>query len=800
MKETIKHQPVAPSSSIVQGDKWRITVLLDGLIRFEWSETGQFEDRASTFAVNRDLPTPKFEVVERDNQIEIITDRVYIEYDRKAFSPSGLSVTLRANARYYNIIWRYGQKLENLGGTTRTLDFVDGRTALWDGVLSKDGMAVLDDTESMLFTSKGWIATREQGTKDLYLFAYGKDYHQALKAFYDVSGHCPILPRWCLGNWWSRYYPYSQDEYIGLMDRFKDEKIPLSVAVIDMDWHVVEVDEKYGTGWTGWTWNRKLFPDHVKFLKQLHDRALKTTLNTHPSDGIRAYEAIYPDMCKALGRDPTAGHTISFDPTDPKFLDCYFNILHRSLEKDGVDFFWPDWQQGEISKLAGADPLFMLTHFHFLDHVKEGNRPMGFSRYIGPGGQRYPIGFSGDTVITWDSLKYQPEFTATAPNVGFGWWSHDVGGHHQGYKDEELYARWVQVGLWSPILRLHCSTGIFYAREPWRYNAETRDAATRALRFRHRLVPYLYTMATRSAIEGHSLVEPMYYDNPHTEMAYKYRNTFKFGTQLLVAPVTTPRNKDTTFAVTPAWVPPGRHVDLFTSTVYDGDRTISFHRPLDKIPVLAKEGAIVPLDASDNLENGCPLPAKLEILLVIGADGQFELVEDDGSGESIDRIDFSKTLITYSHEKGQLVIGPSSHALVAERHWSVRLLAYTPDPSKVKATSGGQPLPVQVSNPVQTADPHGWLIDLGVLSASQSTTVDLGEAQPQLDKRGVTDQLFRVIDASQMDNVMKHNLWEVVQTAGKVTLNVLISNVDAIPCDDALKQAVFEILLADSRM
>ena len=95
--KTMNVSPVAPQASVVQGDKWRITILTDGLLRVEWSEDGQFEDRASMFAVNRDLPTPKFEVVERDEQIEIITDRVHVEYNRKQFSPSGLMATLRAN-------------------------------------------------------------------------------------------------------------------------------------------------------------------------------------------------------------------------------------------------------------------------------------------------------------------------------------------------------------------------------------------------------------------------------------------------------------------------------------------------------------------------------------------------------------------------------------------------------------------------------------------------------------------------------------------------------------------------------
>ena len=96
--------------------------------------------------------------------------------------------------------------------------------------------------------------------------------------------------------------------------------------------------------------------------------------------------------------------------------------------------------------MEGLDPLWMLNHFHFLDNARDGKRPMTFSRYAGPGSHRYPVGFSGDTVVTWESLQFQPYFTSTASNIGYGWWSHDIGGHMGGYKDDELEGRWVSAG------------------------------------------------------------------------------------------------------------------------------------------------------------------------------------------------------------------------------------------------------------------------------------------------------------------------------------------------------------------
>ncbi len=194
----------------------------------------------------------------------------------------------------------------------------------------------------------------------------------------------------------------------------------------------------------------------------------------HPAEGVHAHEERYAAIARRMGVDPDSELPIDFDPTDPAFLEAYLEELHHPREAEGVDFWWLDWQQGGVTRMPGLDPLWLLNHFHFLDAGRPrpdgtARRPLTFSRYAGVGSHRYPIGFSGDTVITWASLDFQPYFTATASNVGYGWWSHDVGGHFFGYKDDELAVRWTQFGVFSPITRLHSSDGPFNTREPWRY-------------------------------------------------------------------------------------------------------------------------------------------------------------------------------------------------------------------------------------------------------------------------------------------------------------------------------------------
>ena len=126
-----------------------------------------------------------------------------------------------------------------------------------------------------------------------------------------------MLPRYALGNWWSRYYAYTEDSYKELVTRFEKEEIPFSVGVIDMDWHLVEdVNPKYGSGWTGYTWNKNYFPDPKRFMTWLHDHGMRITLNLHPADGIRASEEAYPKIAEELGNVDTANEAPLISPVE----------------------------------------------------------------------------------------------------------------------------------------------------------------------------------------------------------------------------------------------------------------------------------------------------------------------------------------------------------------------------------------------------------------------------------------------------------------------------------------------------
>lgn len=681
-KYKLNLRPLAREGAIVKGDKYRFTILTDRLIRMEYQQDGLFVDEPTQTVICRDFEHTDYRVIQTDDSLEIVTEKLHLYYDLKPFSREGLTIQLKEGFYTLDSVWSYGDEPNDLRGTVSTLDGVDGAIELEHGLMSREGYAVVDDSTSAFITEDGWAQAKDWESVDLYFFGYGHDYLGCLRDFYRLSGEVPLLPRFTLGNWWSRYYRYSEKSYLELMERFRREDIPFATAVIDMDWHLVDIPAKYGSGWTGYTWNRELFPDPKRFMDRLHEMGMSVTLNIHPADGVRAHEDAYLPMAKELGVDYENEDKIPFDASSRRFLEAYFRHLHHPQEEQGVDFWWIDWQQGTRGGAKGISTLWLLNHLHFLDSARSGKRPLTFSRYAGIGSHRYPIGFSGDTYSTWESLDFQPYFTANASNVGYGWWSHDIGGHQCGRRDDELAVRWLQLGVFSPIMRLHSTSDEFYGKEPWNYGIAARTVMTDFLRLRHRLIPYLYSMNYLAHDKALPIVRPMYYHHDQNE-AYNVPNQYYFGTEMIVCPITKPVDPETLLASFEAWLPEGRYIDFFTGQVYRGGQRLRLCRNLESIPVLVRAGGIVPLAkdySCSHLEN----PSQLEIQVFNGADGSFDLYEDNGGEPVITHIGYK---YAQACEISLAVEGNADGVIPEERCYSFVVRGVT-RPEKVTCTAG----------------------------------------------------------------------------------------------------------------
>ncbi len=762
----IDAQPRADPAAIVRGPSARFTVLTSRLIRMEHSATQNvFEDRASQVFWRRCQPVPPFKVTQTEDQIDIETEHLHLRYQvtLKGFSCHSLTIELRDSGA----VWHFDDRdRANLGGTARTLDEVDGRTRLSQGLLSRSGWSLVDDSAGLVFDADGWLAPRAAPDNlDLYFFGYGQAYLDCLRDFCRIGGSVPLIPRWALGNWWSRYWAYSQAEFMQLIRDFQTHDVPLSVSIIDMDWHITQTGNE-STGWTGYTWNRTLFPDPPDALKWLHAQGLKVALNLHPAEGVHPHEAQYPEMARRMGIDPASRAPVPFDIADPHFTAAYFDVLHHPMEALGVDFWWMDWQQGvkvahtARPELAGLDPLFWLNHLHFHDLGRTPEkRPFIFSRWPGLG-SRYAIGFSGDSVVSWKSLAFQPRFTATASNVVYPWWSHDIGGHMQGVEDPELYTRWVQLGVFSPILRLHSTANPYHDRRPWGHGPEVLAVTREAMQLRHALIPYLYTMTWRCAFESRPLVMPMYYLHAGEEDAYHCPDEYYFGSELIAAPYITPRDPETRLSRQPMWLPEGEWFDFFSGKRYHGGDWRTFYGGLSDIPVLARAGAIVPL-APMSGQFGVALPDELTVVIFPGADNTFELYEDDGESQAYKRGVSCVTRMEQTWRPGQLQfhIAPAqgdASVIPAERRYRLVIRGVCrPDEASVRVN--GQPREVSVAHD-EAAD--SLTIGEIVLAPGDELalviSVKTGELLSQTDHR--PDACRKLLRAFRLDTNVKHRI------------------------------------------
>ncbi|MBR0237672.1 MAG: hypothetical protein IJQ39_06260 [Thermoguttaceae bacterium] len=634
--------------------KARFTLLTDRMIRCEWSEDGSFEDRPSLTFINRVMPPVKHTFTRKGDGAVIETERMRVEWKGGPFSAENLTV---------NGVAALEEDKENLLGTMRT---IDRRSSIQDllplmekGVLSRRGVTVVDDTNKPLFVKGGdywkeWVEERprrENGAyQDLTVFAYGHDYKGCLGDYVKVAGRIPLPPRWAFGYWWSRFWNDTESDYRQAVREMNSVGIPVDVCVIEMYWHenwdiaerpdMVQPLGGQMWGWGGYTWNKRYFPDPAGMFRFLHDEGLHAPLNMHPACGIPDCEDVFPRFAKDYGWKGKG--VIPYRGDEERWAEVYFKDIIEPLEALGVDCFWLDWQQWLMSK--GKPTLsntFWLNHLfatHDATRLRDGGvkRPIIYHRWGGLGSHRYQIGFSGDGESSWRMLEAIPWFTATASNVGYGYWGHDLGGHNRPqFKREEngeLFTRWMQCGVFTPIFRTHPSKDSLAERRPWKY-ADHFFILRETYRLRYRLAPYIYTAARQAYDTGVCLCRPMYYDWPEEDAAYEAINQYMFGDDILVAPVTKPVDPVTKEAEVEVWLPKGAWYDASRGEIVEGGRKLTRGYTVEETPWFVKAGAVIPMypDSVNRLGN----PGTDDLVLFCAP------CQDFGSGEHIERVEGS---------------------------------------------------------------------------------------------------------------------------------------------------------------
>lgn len=693
-----ENNPVADPAAIVISGDMRFTVLTPEMIRIEWSNQQQFEDRASFTVINRRLPVPQYTTEKKDGFLYIKTEKLTLQYRIGSFpgtfnppSSENLKITFEMDGR--TVTW-YPWKKDalNLKGTTRTLDGSNGDNKLSemeDGLISRSGWTVIDETESrsdesisLAFEKRengvDWVAQRkDKEAMDWYFMGHGHNYKKALSDFTKIAGKIPMPPMYAFGYWYSKYEEYTDLDFKNLVIEMEEHDIPLDVMVIDMDWHYSGSSADNGRGgWTGWSWNKRLIPDPAGLIDWLHNKNLKATLNLHPADGIATDEDNFTALANELSL-PT-NKTVEWNIESEDFYKAFFKHILRPHEEIGVDFWWLDWQQWLLAKNEEKlGNTFWLNHVFYTDmKLQDRGRPIIFHRWGGLGNHRYQIGFSGDAHTNFPTLAFQPYFTSTASNVGYGYWSHDIGGHHQdGDNDPELFLRWIQYGVFSPIIRTHSSKNAKVERRIWKY--PNFPLMKEALDLRYAMAPYIYTQARIAYDTGVSLCRPLYYEWPDNNEAYKHGEEYMFGNDILVAPIVK-RADANGISTKNIWLPEGKWYEATSGKVLEGNQFYTRTFTQADIPHYYREGAIIPF--YPEILHLKERPESLILRFAPGETGEFHYYEDENDNDNYEQGAYTFTRITQAvnGNEGTYTIYPaegSFNGMPTERSYTLELLA-----------------------------------------------------------------------------------------------------------------------------
>jgi alpha-glucosidase (family GH31 glycosyl hydrolase) len=453
------------------------------------------------------------------------------------------------------------------------------------------------------------------------------------------------------------------------------------------------------------SWNTLTSTDILPYVKKGEKNLLVLrVLDRGGEGGLSGPTAMVTDVIRQEG--------MRFNLAEKRQAEVFMNVLHKPLIDAGVSFWWVDGGNGS-SEMDGLNGQ-MWTNRVFYDFTQQetGKRSFIFSRYGGWGSHRYPSLFTGDTYAQWDVLAFEVPYAVQGGNILMPYITHDIGGFIGKNISLDLYTRWLQFGVFSPLLRLHSAhenPRDGNARMPWTYGPAGVRIARDLFRLRYRLLPYIYTMTRTAHDEALPLLRPLYLVHSDLEEAYNHPDEYYFGDAMLVAPVV-----DSTGA-RDVYLPPGQWVEYFTGTRHTGGRTIRATCSLETLPLFVKAGSVLPEQPDVDYTDQKPLDS---LILSVYAPGnsQSSLYEDDGVSLDYMRGKSALTQISLAAAGSActLEIGPSSGEYAgqpARRAYRVIVAGLT-KPSRVSLNG------IRISSGVYSGDRWSWDKENRILTLS----------------------------------------------------------------------------------
>lgn len=429
-----------------------------------------------------------------------------------------------------------------------------------------------------------------------------------LTANYTVlTGRQPLIPRWALGNFSSRFGYHSQEEVNKTIDKFIKDKIPVDAIILDLYWFGKTVQGTMGN----LDWDKENFSDPNKMIADLKSKGVKTILITEPfilTTSSKWHEAVDKKVLATdnLGNpfkyDFYFGNTGLVDVFKPEGKTWFWNI-YKGLINQGVGGWWGDLGEPEVFPSAAftaqgtADEVHNVYGHNWAKLIRDGYksdfpnvRPFILMRAGYSGSQSYGmIPWSGDVSRSWEGLQSQPEIALQMGMQGMGYMHSDLGGFAGDYFDNELYVRWLQYGVFQPVYRPHAQEDV--ASEPVYKDIVTKAKAKKQIELRYQMLPYNYTLAFENNNKGLPLMRPLFFEEPTNEKLLNSCDSYLWGNDFLVTPITKAGVTNTTiyFPKNNNWY------DFYTDVIQEGGTTAIINVLTDNIPVYVRGGAFVPM-------------------------------------------------------------------------------------------------------------------------------------------------------------------------------------------------------------
>ncbi|MDG1572591.1 glycoside hydrolase family 31 protein [Robiginitalea sp. M366] len=447
-----------------------------------------------------------------------------------------------------------------------------------------------------------------------YYFFYGPAISKVVQAYTDLTGTPELPPLWALGYHQSKWSYYPEKRVKQITNTFRKLQIPCDAIYLDID---------YMDGFRCFTWDKKHFPDPKRMIRELEAQGFKTVVMIDPGIKIDRDYWVYQEaqendyFCKRADGPLMTGKVwpgpCGFpDFTNPEVREWWAGLYGDFIKESGLHAVWNDMNEPAIMEVPTKTAPLDTRHDydgHPCSHRKAHNvygmqmvratyegvkkyvfpkRPFVITRAAYAGTQRYACTWTGDNVATWEHLWIANVQVQRMCMSGYSFVGTDIGGFAE-QPNGELFARWVQLGIFHPFCRVH-SSGDHGDQEPWSFDEEVTNIVRKFVELRYQLLPYIYTMFWKYVKEGVPMLKPLVYFDQEDAQTHFRTDEFIFGEHILVCPVQEPNAKGRRM-----YLPRGKWHNYWTGEVLEGGSEKWVAADIDKIPIFIKEGAIIPL-------------------------------------------------------------------------------------------------------------------------------------------------------------------------------------------------------------